>query len=1418
MLSRVEQDTELRWRLLARNDKVREHEAAGPAVNAVQEIWDVPLSRGRHALKIVFSRPYQVPGHVFHLYIKADGDPATGRQEGVKGVDYMYTYSCKDPGTESQWWAFWSRNGTQTSPTFLSVLQDQVLFLCVDLEVRQEGGASVFELMTSSYIWREVDGTWQPTISHTFGFVPVVGDPEPAAEPMPGDHAPLLNPTMALVRGRAPGWWLRGGGRAVEARLARDEAEQALTVGPLYAPEALLQPVTVTPGHYLLRALARTDVFQIHLVADRMQMPVAVGGEYRWVELPFLVKHTEARETASVDVGFRYMARPATGNASRLPANLWVKQVELRRLGDTVLQEGWIESLPVHRLHHLDLLEASPSRNRPGKVVFRDSFIGTEIWLMTQGGQDDHSYVGHPDFNRDGSFLHLGARRPPAGLLRTDGSARFLDDRWRGLVWPFPWMERRLPEGANPAEWVVAQRGTTTVELENAVSGARHTIELPKRPGWTIVHYPGMTDYGLRGPRIAGIAHDTLVWLSEDRKAAATSTTTGGEFRSYAIPSNSSQPDRDKVEPGMTFVGGKSGENWRDAVDGQDRRYFFFELNRDNLPNHPTNPYQILALPLTGEAQRLLRVVPHPAGPVTEYVTSQTGPQEQASAKWWDYAAGFPWSGDDARLLLEDGTLVHMSSLGAHSSFHTGGTASTVSLVGLEKERDRFVGTYCKIDRVSWPHEYRRDRDFAVVGSYAEPASPILMIDLEHETMWTAVLTNFHDYLKRYSSRWDATAYHKPMFRLASTFSPDFTKVSYFSPMLTGDVPDRKWGDLYVAVVRYPEPPRDLRLDVQRTLTWQPPMRHTEVRGYRLYQSDESGRNYRRLSDELLTGTRHRLPAGASGFFALTSVEYSGLEGRIFSNEVQLGDEPLFRHFHEAETGQFRKPMVPFFEPADASGAYAAAVTDPEHLERQRLTEGLRGALEVAISPPSRTGLRLWARVRGMSALERTSYTRGWPRRAKEVATGALAVRSGDRLLGNVVVTGPDWHWVALDADTIELPRGAATLELSTSDAGIAVDCVCLTNDRGYLPAGRGREPTGALNAPADLRKAEFTVQDAEQGELTGGKVKIVWQPAEAVQGVTRYHVYRGEQADFAADPQHLLGSPAEPAFYDCDLELGAHLFYRVRAMDAWGNLSEASSALGVTVAPDTVRPVLKHQVQSADPFRTVVLLDAAGSSCDQGAIERWDWEFGDGATGAGQRVTHAYSEPGQYRVVLRISTDRGAGAVVRESIQINPAWVESARSGGGIWVEAEEHSAEGGGASRVLAGRVNASGRIVTYWDKDVGHWLEWRVPVTAAGTYAVALRYASGAAEAVRDCHLDGASPGDSWQGLRFPGTGGYCTERDDWSWRLLKSQDGQPLRLDLSAGEHALRLINRGGGMALDAILLVPASARADRTSGD
>jgi|APSaa5957512622_1039677.scaffolds.fasta_scaffold04514_2 PKD repeat protein len=1404
ILSGIAPGSDYRWTLIGTNPKAHAQEALHTELNAIETIWHCPILKGRHAFKFVFTRPFKEGDHVFHLYVKADADADTGRKVkgAMGGVDFMLTLRDGASGRRNAW-SHYSADGTSRQATHLTVLKKDVLYLSADMGIRQENDASVFDYMVISYVGKQTDKGFRAVASSNFGFKHAVSTPEPDIPIDSGDGSLVVNPGMKMVEDTVLGWHPLSGRAKLEAVFRTDTETKALVVDPLYSPEGLAQTVSLSPGHYLLRALAKTNVYQIHLFANRMRMPVAVSDEHEWVELPFHVLRGKTDAKRSALVGFRYMARPASGNASRLPAKLSVKEVELVHLGDTVLQDGWVEKLPADPLHGLKLINQSPTWDRPGKVVFQDTLIGTELWLMTQGGRNDHSYVGHPDFSHDGKYLHIGVRRTPRGLLRTDGATRFLDDKWGGLIWLFPWMQKRLPEGSDPSDWIVVSRNTKEVHLHNVVTRENHHLKLPSRAGWEIVCYPGIASYGGRGPRIAGIVQGTLVWVSADRKTIGLSTIEGDAFRAFDVRSISKQPEADTFHPSMASVGGKSGYNWRDALDRDGKRYFLFELNRDNLPNHPTNPYQVWALSMAdGDERGPLRGLSHPNATVTEFVSSQTGMTKQPSAKWWDLVAGFPWSGDNGILRIEDETLVHMSSLGMHSAFFGG---STVSANCAYTKDVRFLGSFPKFDRVTWSHEFDRSQGFAVSTSHSEPVSPIVMMDLKHAALWTIAVSNFHDYTMRYKTRWNKDAYHKPMFRPAPTFSPDFTKVSYFSAMLTGDHPARKWADVYVAVVRYPQPPKNLRRQ-GNALMWQEPRRNAEIKGFRLYRSAESGRDYARVEKDLLRGTSHQLPADSEGCYVLTSVEHSGLESRVFSNEVRVGPEAPFRHFYQLEAGEITNPMVPFFEPAEANGAYAVAVTDPELVYKKRLEDGLTGSVTIQVQIPQPGSVRVLARVRGMSTLERASHTRGWPQ-TDDAPSGSFTLRINGKAAGNVPVSGPAWRWVRADAGTVEVGKGIVELELTTSDAGIAADSILVTDDPGFTPVGRGQTPEKLSAIPTRLRAETFGPEDAEILKAKTPRIKFVWDPVKAPQGVSHYNVYRGDGESFAATPENLLGSPAKAAFLDCGLEAGKTVYYRVRAVDAWGNQSPPSAVVALKATSPSVQATFKIRAESGPGKGTTYQFDAAASRTDAGQINSWQWTFGDGTSAQGTKTTHAYAAPGTYIVSLKIGNDHDEWATTEQSLYVPPGWIQDVLAKGASWVEAEAKSGEGGGESKLFSGRVNASGQALTYWQKDVGHWLEWNVTVPTAGSYCVALKYASGSSRVIRECRVDGECPGDDWKRVTFPETGGWSSNADNWSWRALQGSDGRPLQITLTAGKHQVRMANVEGGMALDAFMLIP-----------
>ena len=63
------------------------------------------------------------------------------------------------------------------------------------------------------------------------------------------------------------------------------------------------------------------------------------------------------------------------------------------------------------------------------------------------------------------------------------------------------------------------------------------------------------------------------------------------------------------------------------------------------------------------------------------------------------------------------------------------------------------------------------------------------------------------------------------------------------------------------------------------------------------------------------------------------------------------------------------------------------------------------------------------------------------------------------------------------------------------------------------------------------------------------------------------------------------------------------------------------------------------------DQFVTAseVIFDGGGSTDSDGTVTSWEWDFGDGTTGMGQTVTHAYLRPGVYEVALVVRDDSTA-------------------------------------------------------------------------------------------------------------------------------------------------------------------------------
>jgi hypothetical protein len=217
----------------------------------------------------------------------------------------------------------------------------------------------------------------------------------------------------------------------------------------------------------------------------------------------------------------------------------------------------------------------------------------------------------------------------------------------------------------------------------------------------------------------------------------------------------------------------------------------------------------------------------------------------------------------------------------------------------------------------------------------------------------------------------------------------------------------------------------------------------------------------------------------------------------------------------------------------------------------------------------------------------------------------------------------------------------------------------------------------------------------------------------------------------------------------------------------------------------------------------------SAAAKTTKGDIEKYSWDFGDGTTGEGAQVAHAYPNGGTFRVELKVANSDGDELTRILRVSVPPPFVQKLNGDNEVIVQAEDFAAQGEGEVRIVSGRVNAIGKAITYWDQSLGHWLEWKLNVPRDGDYYLILKYASGAPAAKRSVQIDGKFPDAATQNAVFPGTGGFSAELDNWRFQQLLNGEDKPLKLTLSKGAHTLRMTNLGGGMALDYILLQKAT---------
>ncbi|TFD31728.1 LamG-like jellyroll fold domain-containing protein [Cryobacterium cryoconiti] len=195
---------------------------------------------------------------------------------------------------------------------------------------------------------------------------------------------------------------------------------------------------------------------------------------------------------------------------------------------------------------------------------------------------------------------------------------------------------------------------------------------------------------------------------------------------------------------------------------------------------------------------------------------------------------------------------------------------------------------------------------------------------------------------------------------------------------------------------------------------------------------------------------------------------------------------------------------------------------------------------------------------------------------------------------------------------------------------------------------------TSGPSEPAQVIVADTEAPSTPQGvsaTASGGTVTLNWTTSSDNVAVTGYEVHRDASADFVAGPSTRIAETTSASYADSGLDVGTY-HYRVLAMDAAGNLSEASASASATVAAAPVDPVVISVPVSEDAMVAQVNPNFAYGSSNQlsarggtSAIESY-LKFALPAAPAGMTLTGATLQ-------VRTSTDSTAASTDAHTFRI---------------------------------------------------------------------------------------------------------------------------------------------------------------------
>ncbi|HUU09409.1 MAG TPA: caspase family protein [Phycisphaerae bacterium] len=201
--------------------------------------------------------------------------------------------------------------------------------------------------------------------------------------------------------------------------------------------------------------------------------------------------------------------------------------------------------------------------------------------------------------------------------------------------------------------------------------------------------------------------------------------------------------------------------------------------------------------------------------------------------------------------------------------------------------------------------------------------------------------------------------------------------------------------------------------------------------------------------------------------------------------------------------------------------------------------------------------------------------------------------------------------------------------------------------------AGRGADGTGAGAKDAGGANA-VVLMACQEGDLS-------WETPDLANGVFSHFVISGlgdpqdgAPADILGDGNDLLSAEEEFDYASPETMAYAASLGLTQEPRLFDGTAEDTVLVDLTgLPPPPTAAFAAHPTSGPAPLAVTFTDESTGS------IETWSWDFGDGATSAGQNPTHTYASTGTYTVSLTVTGPGGGSDTATAIVSVTGAGAE---------------------------------------------------------------------------------------------------------------------------------------------------------------